>query len=80
MREIPSRHPLVLLCALVVGLAACQRDPAAAGESRSTEAPVRKYRPRLRAGRAADVVERDPRYSSAHYPAVATRYPGLAAD
>ncbi|NUS39811.1 MAG: DUF3298 domain-containing protein [Lysobacter sp.] len=81
-----SRRPAVqaaclLSAALILGLAACRREaaPRAAGSaapSATTRAATFPPTPPLQ-----DVAEHDPRYViGISYPAVANRYPGLAAE
>jgi len=75
----PSRAPLLLCSLLMLSTSACQRQgsapaspsrPAAATAAATPTAPILQ-----------DVVERDPRYMiGISYPAIANRYPGLAAE
>lgn len=83
MRDIFSQHALALalVSALVVGLAACQRDSTPAGAPQATSPPLEEIPATPAPVELQDVVERDPRYIiGISYPDVAMRYPGLAAE
>lgn len=83
MRDIFRQHALALalVSALVVGLAACQRDSTPAGAPQATSPSLAEVPATPAPVELKDVVERDPRYIiGISYPAVATRYPGLAAE